>query len=195
MNNLFPGRIFFCFVCILKQFSNEYEGFFPYAPNAILSWEFFLQFTWPGLCYVGNFSYTLCALLCGSFPYTPHPIFCWSFIHALYCVIWGIFLSLTHAMLFYVGSFFFYMPSAVLRGEFLLHTPCYSMWGVSHILVEFRCCTELLQLFFCGSISHKTRRLAKLFKAILLVSLVRKLLNSPRSDSCSLLQWKTCIPS
>ena len=128
----------------------------------------------------------------------PRANFCFSFIHALYCVIWGVFLSLTHAMLFYVWSFFTcpvlryvasfsYTPHAIVCGEFLTY------W-----LNVFRCCIELLHIspvnYFCGGISHKTRRLAKLFKAVLSVLLVRKLLNSPRSDSCSLLQWKTCIP-
>ena len=41
---------------------------------------------------------------------------------------WGV--SLTHPVLFYVGSFS-YTPRATECGEFLLHTPCYFMWGVS----------------------------------------------------------------
>lgn len=128
----------------------------------------------------------------------PYASFWWSFVHVLYCVIWGVFISLTHNMLFYIGSFS-YMPSAVSCGEFLLYTHA-MLFGefLTYWLNVFRCCIELLHISpvncFCGDISHKTRRLAKLFKAILSVSLVRKLLNSPRSDSCALLQWKTCIP-
>ena len=41
---------------------------------------------------------------------------------------WGI--SLTHFVIFYVGSFS-YTPLAVLCGEMLVHGPRYFIWGVS----------------------------------------------------------------
>ena len=69
------------------------------------------------LLYVGSFSYTPRALLCGEF-----------LLHAPCSVMWGV--SLTLSVLFYVGSFS-YMPRALLCGEFLLHAPCSFMWGVS----------------------------------------------------------------
>ena len=64
--------------------------------------------------------------------------FMWE-LHTPCCVMWGV--SLTHLMLFYVGSFsypmlfyvgsFSYTRHAILCGEFLLQAPCYFMWGVS----------------------------------------------------------------
>ena len=59
----------------------------------------------------------------------PRAVLCGEFLfHAPCCFMWGV--SLTHPLLFYVGSFS-YTPLAVLCGEFLLHAPCCFMWGVS----------------------------------------------------------------
>ena len=75
------------------------------------------------LYYLGSFSYTPHAVLCGEFPYTFHTMLCGEFLlHAPCSFIWGV--SLTRPVLFYVGSFS-YTPHAVLCGEFLLHAPCY----------------------------------------------------------------------
>ena len=76
-----------------------------------------VSLTRTGLFYVGSFSYTPLAVLCGEFLF-----------HTLWCFVWGV--SLTYHILFYVGSFS-YTPQAVLCGEFLLHAPCWFMWGVS----------------------------------------------------------------
>ena len=69
------------------------------------------------LLYVGSFSYTPRALLCGEF-----------LLHSPCSFMWGV--SLTRPVFFYVRSF-----SCTLRalscGEFLLHAPCSFMWGVS----------------------------------------------------------------
>ena len=53
----------------------------------------------------------------------PHAMLCGEFfLHAPCYVMWGV--SLTHPMLFCVGSFC-YTSHAVLYGEFLLHALCY----------------------------------------------------------------------
>ena len=64
-----------------------------------------VSLTRPLLFYVGSFSYTPLAVICGEF-----------LLHAPCCYMWGV--SLTR-------------PFAVLCGEFLLHAPCCYMWGVS----------------------------------------------------------------
>ena len=63
------------------------------------------------LFYVGSFSYTPLAVLCGEFH-----------VHASCCVVWGV--SLTRPLLCYVRSFS-YTPLAVLCGQFLLYAPCF----------------------------------------------------------------------
>ena len=75
------------------------------------------SFTRPVLLYVGSFSYTPRATLCGEL-----------LLHAPCYFMWGA--SLTHPVLLYVGSFS-YTPRATLCGELLLHAPCYFMWGAS----------------------------------------------------------------
>ena len=58
----------------------------------------------------------------------PHALLCGKFLlNAPFCFMWGV--SLTHPVLFPVGSFS-YTLDAVLCGEFLLHASCCSMWGV-----------------------------------------------------------------
>ena len=68
-----------------------------------------VSLTRPMMFYVGSFSYTPLAGLCGEF-----------LLHAPCSFMWAV--SLTHPLLFYVGSFS-YTPCADLCGEFLLHAP------------------------------------------------------------------------
>ena len=68
-----------------------------------------VSLTHPLLLYVGSFSYTPLAVLCGEF-----------LLHTPCCFMWGV--SLTRPVLIYVGSFS-YTPLSVLCGELLLHTP------------------------------------------------------------------------
>ena len=85
---------------------------FPLCAPCYFILEFFIHFTWPGLCYVGNFSYTLCAHLCGSFPYA---VFLLEFR--------------TYPVLCYLGSFYkSYTQHAFSYREFLLHAQCCIMW-------------------------------------------------------------------
>ena len=70
------------------------------------------------LFYVESFSYTLGAVFCGSLFYMPHAIL----------DMWGISLK-----------------EFILCGEFLLHTPCHFMWGVS---------LTCLMLFYVGIFSY-----------------------------------------
>ena len=68
-------------------------------------------------------------LYLGSFSYTPHAVLCGRFLlHATCYFMCGV--SLTRFMIFY-GSSFCYMADAVLCGEFFLHVPCCFMWRVS----------------------------------------------------------------
>ena len=112
---------------------------FSYTPCAVLCGEFLLH---SSCCFMWGVSLTRPMLLyVGS--YTPHAILCGEFLlHIPCCFMWGV--SLTHPMLCYVGSFsyaphavlctvesFSYTPHALLCGEFVLHTACYFMWGVS----------------------------------------------------------------
>ena len=102
-----------------------YLGSFSYTPRAMLCGEFPLNTSY---AVISGVSLTHSMLFCvGSFPYTPHATIMWI-------------ISLTRPMLYYVGSFS-YTPHAVLCGEFLLHAPCCIMWGVS--------LTRLMQLL-CG---------------------------------------------
>ena len=112
-----------------------------------------VSLTYPTLFYVGSFSYSYtCHVLVyqGSFycmwkvslTYMSYAVLCGEFILRRPCFfMWGV--SLTHPVLFYMQSFsstllsvlcgeslmlfsvgiFWYMPCAVLCGEFLLHTP------------------------------------------------------------------------
>ena len=87
----------------------------------------------PVLFYVGSFSFTPHAASCGDILLHTLCWFMWGLsilcgdiITCLSCCFTcGVFLKFL--MLFYVGSFSD-TPDAVLRGEFLLHTPCYLMW-------------------------------------------------------------------
>ena len=76
-------------------------------------------------------------LYVGNSSYTSRAIF-----------MWGV--SLTHPVLFYVGSFS-YIPRAILCGEFLSHTPCCFMWGVSQSRLTHPV------LFYVGSFSYTPR--------------------------------------
>ena len=104
----------------------------------------------------------------GNFSYTPHAILCGEFLlHAACYFVWRV--SLTRPMLYYMGSFsytphaifvgifsclphasFSDTPNRMLYGGFLLHAPCYIMWGVS---------LTRPVLFYVGSFSYTPRAL------------------------------------
>ena len=93
-------------------------------------------FVFPMLFYVGSFSYKFtCHVLVylGSFSCTLHASLCGQFLlHILCCFTWRV--SLTRPVLFYVGSSS-YTPLVVLCGDFLLHTLCCFLWVVSLTLL------------------------------------------------------------
>ena len=124
-------------------------------------WHVLCCFLWgvsltrPVLFYVGRFSCTPLAVLCGGFLlHAPAVLYgefllqapavlCVDFLlPAPCCFMWGV--CFTWPVLFYVGSFS-YTPHAVLCGEFLLHAPCCFRWGVS--------LTHSI-LFYVGSFSY-----------------------------------------
>ena len=72
----------------------------------------------------------------------------------LFFFMWGV--SLTHPVLFYVGSFS-YTPHTVLCGKFLLHAPCCFMWGVSltrPMLVYVGSFSYTVRADLCGCFSY-----------------------------------------
>ena len=93
----------------------------------------------PVLFYVGSFSYTPLAVLCGKF-----------LLHATCCFMWGV--SLTRCFIGVgVGVGVPYTPLAVLCGEILEHGPCYFMWGISltqSLLIYVGASLTLLVLIF-----------------------------------------------
>ena len=89
-----------------------YVGSFSYTPLAVLCGEFLL---YAPCCFIGEFLlHSLCSLMV-SFSYTPLAVLCGEFLfYAPCCFMWGV--SLTRPLLFYLGSFSF-TPLAVLCGE------------------------------------------------------------------------------
>ena len=124
-----------------------YVGSFSYTPLAVICGEFLLH----ALCsFMWGVSLTSPFLFdVGSFSYMPLAVLCGEFLfHAPCCFMWGV--SLTHPLLFYVGSFS-YTPLAVLCGEILEHGPCYFMWGISltqSVLIYVGLSPTLLALIF-----------------------------------------------
>ena len=116
-------------------------------PHAVLCEEFLLHapccFMWGFsytlvLFYVGSFSYTLLAVLCGGgggcvcvgeFSYMVHAILCGEFLlPGPCCFMWEI--SLTHSVLFMWGFLLHYWCLFLCR-KFVFHALCYLISGIS----------------------------------------------------------------
>ena len=90
-----------------------------------------VSLTCPMLFYVGSFSYTLRAVLCGGVVLHYWCLFlCRKFVfHALCYLISGI--SFTHHIQVYVGRFSNSIRCVHWCEEFLLYSPCCFMWEIS----------------------------------------------------------------
>ena len=139
-----------------------------HAP-AVLCGEFLLHA--PCCCFLWGVSLTaLCCFMCGvslkrlmlfyvgSFSYTPLAVLCGEFhVHASCCVMWGV--SLTRPLLCYVGSFS-YTPLAVLCGQFLLYAPCFFFFLMRGVTLTHPRLFNVWR-FSCKLFTFVTRNLTK----------------------------------
>ena len=158
---LLHALCYFMWGVSLTHFVLCYVGSFSYTPHAMLCGEFLLQtpccfkwgvfLTWPLLCYVGSFSYNdptvFMLFYVGGFSYTLHasPLTFYQVRHnwsgfALSTDIWQTEAQSRHDLCSCtINDFCFAL------WEFLLHSLCCFMWGVS---------LTLPVLFYVGSFSY-----------------------------------------